>query len=480
MIELIVVPATVAAIVFNIRNDRVAYILSTSSLGFSVIYLILILLFRNLPIVENYVEVVIHGHLEYSFSLGIDYLNIIILIAALTLLPLIYLYSYNYMIHRVEELGGIPLNLFYGLLLLNTSGIVGVIISYNMIAFIIFYELIVLTSWGLIYFYGYGNRVSISFTYLVWSLIGSLIIFIGLSTVYVYVGSFQFSTLTSSSIPPWVSYVLLIGFGIKMGLFGVHLWLPLVHAEAPTPFSAILSPLIVGLGGYGVLRILGSLIESYEFALAVLIWGLSSIVYGGLGALLEDDIKRILAYSTISHMGYLALALSVQDPLYSSMAFSYHYLSHAYAKALLFLSSGVLVYSLGIRDINLIGGILRRCRLCGIGFIVGFFSLAGLPPFAGFVSKFLIISSVLRTAAEASIEFYILSLAAITSMIFTIAYGLRIIKNVVFGSLKPADIGYVELPKSMNATLILIIVLLVITWFIPHILLNLMLGSLRM
>ncbi|MCS7108450.1 MAG: complex I subunit 5 family protein [Sulfolobales archaeon] len=480
VLELVVIPMVAAVVVFSVRNDRVASILSTATVGFLSIYLVLISLFKELPMVENYIEVVVHGHFEYSFSLGVDGFNIVVLITALTLLPSIYLYSYDYMKHRIKDLEGVTLNLFYGLLLLNTSGIVGVLISYNMIAFIIFYELIVLTSWGLIYFYGYGNRVMVSFTYLVWSLIASLIIVIGLSTIYVYAGTFQFNPSSLAGIPPWVYYILLIGFAIKMGLFGVHMWLPLAHAEAPTPFSAVLSPLIVGIGGYGFLRVVGPFVDLYELTLVLLVWGIASIIYGGLGALLEDDIKRILAYSSISHMGYLVLALSVHDPLLSTMSFSYHYLSHAYAKALLFLSSGVLIYALDIRNINMVGGILRKYKLCGLGFMVGFLSLAGLPPFAGFISKLLIISSVIRTASEASLELYALSLAALVSMVFTIAYGLRVIKNVVFGALRPSNVEFVSLPITMHISLIIIIILLVITWFIPHLLLNLMLGAFKL
>ncbi|MEM2347539.1 MAG: complex I subunit 5 family protein [Sulfolobales archaeon] len=477
VVELVIIPLATAVIVFNIRRDRLIATLSTVSVSITLIYFTLISLFRKLPIVENYIEVVIHEHLEYSFSLGIDRLNILILISALTLLPSIYLYSYEYMKHRIKELGETSLNLFYGLLLLNTSGIIGVMLSYNVITFIIFYELVVLTSWALIYFYGYGNRVSVSFTYLAWSLIGSLLIIIGLSSIYVYVGTFKFDMLGVEVLPSWVYYTLLLGFGIKMGLFGLHLWLPPAHAEAPTPFSAVLSPLIVGIGGYGILRILGPVINHYELSLLILCWGLASIIYGGLGALLEVDIKRVLAYSSISHMGYLALALSVQDPLLSNMAFSYHYLAHAYAKALLFLSSGILIYSLNIRNINLVSGILHKYRLCGLGFIVGFLSLAGLPPFAGFVSKLLIISAVLKTAIEETAEFYALSLAALISMIFTIAYGVRVIKLVVFGPLKPEGVESSELPLSMRLSLIIIIIMLVVTWLIPHILLELLVNE---
>ncbi len=478
VLELVLIPMATAVVVFNVRNDRLAHALSTASVSVTAIYLILISLFKTLPMVENYIEVSVRDHLEYSFSLGIDGFNILILITALTLFPSIYIYSYEYMKHRASELGDASLNLFYGLLLLNSSGIVGVIISYNIIAFVIFYELIVLTSWALIYLYGYGNRASVSFTYLMWSLAGSLLIIIGLSSIYIYVGSFQFTELSGKTLPSWVYYILMVGFAVKMGLFGLHLWLPPAHAEAPTPFSAILSPLIVGIGGYGMLRILGPMASSSELSLPLLIWGLASIIYGGLGALLEADIKRILAYSSISHMGYLALALSVQDPLLSTMAYSYHYLSHAYAKALLFLSSGIIIYSLNIRNINLVSGILRKYKLCGVGFIVGFLSLAGLPPFAGFISKLLIISAVLKSAAEASAEFYALSLTALISMLLTVAYGLRVVKKVVFGPLKPTNVCFVDVPLHMRLGLIIIIVLLIITWLAPHVLLELLMSTL--
>jgi NADH-quinone oxidoreductase subunit M len=471
VVELILIPAVTAFIVFNIRNGKLVHYLSTSSTLLTLTYLLIILLFRDLPIVENYVEVSIHEHIEYSFSLHIDNVNVVLLITVLTLLPSIYLYSEVYMRHRVEEVGT-PLNLYYGLLLLNTAGIVGVLLSYNMITFVIFYELLVLTSWALVYFYGYGNRVSISLTYLVWSLIASLLIIIGLVGIYVHLDTLSFNLCLTRDIPLWTYYILLIGFAIKMGLAGVHLWLPLTHAEAPTPFSAVLSPLIIGLGGYGVLRILKPLIPTNEFLMIILIWGIASIVYGGIGALVEDDVKRILAYSSISHMGYLTLALSVHDYILSNAAFSYHYLAHAYSKALLFLASGILIYTLNTRNIKLVSGVLRTCRLCGIAFIVGFLSLAGLPPFAGFISKLIIISTILRSATYLGTEFYVLSIIASITMIFSLAYGVRVIKYVVFGTPKP-EVSEVKLPLTMSLSIIIIIMLLVVTWLTPHIILGL-------
>ncbi len=471
VVELILIPTITAFIVFNVRNDRLIHYLSTSSILLTLTYLLTILLFRDLPVVENYIEVSVHEHIEYSFSLHIDNVNVVLLITALTLLPSIYLYSVAYMRHRVEEVGT-PLNLYYGLLLLNTAGIVGVLLSYNIITFVIFYELLVLTSWALVYFYGYGNRVNISLTYLVWSLIASLLIIIGLVSIYVHLDTLSFNLCLTRDIPLWTYYILLIGFAIKMGLAGVHLWLPLTHAEAPTPFSAVLSPLIIGLGGYGVLRILKPLIPTNEFLMIILIWGIASIVYGGIGALIEDDVKRILAYSSISHMGYLTLALSVHDYILSNAAFSYHYLAHAYSKALLFLASGILIYTLNIRNIKLVSGVLRTCRLCGIAFIVGFLSLAGLPPFAGFISKLIIISTILRSATYLGTEFYILSIIASITMIFSLAYGVRVIKYVVFGTPKP-EVSEVKLPLTMSLSIIIIIVLLVVTWLTPHIILGL-------
>jgi len=471
VVELILIPTITAFIVFNVRNDRLIHYLSTSSILLTLTYLLTILLFRDLPVVENYIEVSVHEHIEYSFSLHIDNVNVVLLITALTLLPSIYLYSVAYMRHRVEEVGT-PLNLYYGLLLLNTAGIVGVLLSYNIITFVIFYELLVLTSWALVYFYGYGNRVNISLTYLVWSLIASLLIIIGLVSIYVHLDTLSFNLCLTRDIPLWTYYILLIGFAIKMGLAGVHLWLPLTHAEAPTPFSAVLSPLIIGLGGYGVLRILKPLIPTNEFLMIILIWGIASIVYGGIGALIEDDVKRILAYSSISHMGYLTLALSVHDYILSNAAFSYHYLAHAYSKALLFLASGILIYTLNIRNIKLVSGVLRTCRLCGIAFIVGFLSLAGLPPFAGFISKLIIISTILRSATYLGTEFYVLSIIASITMIFSLAYGVRVIKYVVFGTPKP-EVSEVKLPLTMSLSIIIIIVLLVVTWLTPHIILGL-------
>lgn len=476
VIELITIPLIAVALMVLIKDERLEFITSTSAIFTLPLYLLIILLYRNVPFTDRVIEVVVHGHMEYAFILGIDSFNVVPLITVTTLLPSIYIYSYEYMRHRIKELGEGSIKLYYVLMLINTSGILGVLLAHNIITFMIFYEFLVLTSWALIYFFGYGNRSKVSLTYLAWSLIGSLIILIGLASIYGHIGSFDFINFTSDHIlPSWIYYITLIGFGIKMGAIGLHLWLPPAHSEAPTPFSAVLSPIIIGLGGYGVLRILKPFFTCYDFSLILLVWGTASIIYGGLAALVENDIKRLLAYSSISQVGYLLLTLSPCSITLSVIAFSYHYLAHAYAKALLFLAAGALIYSLNNRDIRSLHGLLSRYRLVSIAFISGFLSLTGLPPFAGFNSKLIMASILLKSSMECNYtEVYLITLLALASTILTLLYGIRVIKKVVFGL--PLTTSSNDIPVTMKLGLVIIMMLLIITWLVPHI----VIGSISM
>ncbi len=469
VVELIAIPLVSAILITLIRDERWGAIISTSAISTLTPYLLIILLYCNVPFTERFIEVSIHGHVEYAFILGIDSLNVVPLITVTTLMPSIYLYSYDYMKHRIRELGEGSIKLYYILMLINTSGILGVLLAHNMITFMSFYEFLVLTSCTLIYFFGYGNRGKISLTYLAWSLIGSLIILIGLASIYGYIGSFDFINFTPSYVlPSWVCYITLIGFGIKMGAVGLHLWLPPAHSEAPTPFSSVLSPIIIGLGGYGILRVLKPFFTCYDFSLILLIWGTASIIYGGLAALIENDIKRLLAYSSISQVGYLLLTLSSCSITLSTIAFSYHYLAHAYAKALLFLAAGALIYSLNNRDIRSIHGLLSKHKLVSIAFISGFLSLAGLPPFAGFNSKLIVASMLLKSSIEYGyVEIHLMTLFALASTILTLLYGIRAVRRIVFGP--PLTTFSDDIPIAMKLSLIIIMMLLIITSLVPHV-----------
>jgi len=168
--------------------------------------------------------------------------------------------------------------------------------------------------------------------YFMWTHVGAVIMLAGLLSSYWITGSFEISALSGvvgSPFAGWIAIAILIGFFTKMAVFGLHIWLPYAHAEAPTPISALLSPAMIGIGAYAAMRlVIIPMPEVFShFKLAFSLWGLLTMVYGGLMALAQDDIKRLLAYSSVSQMGYIFLGLSSATS-YGLSGAIFHYVSH--------------------------------------------------------------------------------------------------------------------------------------------------------
>ena len=233
------------------------------------------------------------------------------------------LYSIPYMEHRLHEwehetgeaLDNGAYATYYGLYLLYAVGMLGTVMATNTIQFYLFYELMLVPSWALINNYGYGERERIGMMYFLWTHVGAVILLAGLLTSYWITGSFEISALAGVVGHPWagwVAFAILIGFLTKMAVFGIHIWLPYAHGEAPTPISALLSPAMIGIGSYAAVRLVAVPMAPVfaKFSMVFTVWALLTMVYGGLMALAQDDIKRFLAYSSVSQMGYIFLGLA--------------------------------------------------------------------------------------------------------------------------------------------------------------------------
>ncbi|WP_218184362.1 complex I subunit 5 family protein [Aeropyrum camini] len=285
---------------------------------------------------------------SYPFVLGVSIVT-----------ALVAVYSYKYMAVRIGEMeregGRAPGHAAYlTLYSIFSSAMLGIAYSLNFLLFIIFLELSLLSSFLLIAFYGYGDRRRIALLYFVWTHIAGALALLGGLYYVIKTGTFDVATVEGGRIVYFASPVdrsvyaaiagvsLLLGMLVKMAVFGVHMWLPYAHAEAPTPISALLSPNLIGLGGYGIARFAAAFYPWLLEDLRPLLLGLAfvTIVYGGLVALSQLDFKRFLAYSSISQMGYMLLALATLHPLGFAAA-SLIFLGHAVGKAVLFMTAGV-------------------------------------------------------------------------------------------------------------------------------------------
>ncbi len=301
-----------------------------------------------------------------GLSLGLlaDGLSIWMLITINVLCLMICIYSVPYMEHRFHEEEhhtGVPTPnsayaSYYMFYLLYAVGMLGTVISTNIIQFYLFYELMLVPSWVLINNYGYGERERIGMMYFMWTHVGAVIMLAGLLSSYWITGSFEISALSAvvgSPIAGWVAFAILIGFFTKMAVFGIHIWLPYAHGEAPTPISALLSPAMIGIGAYAATRLV--VVPMYPvyktFSLVFSFWALLTMVYGGLMALAQDDIKRFLAYSSVSQMGYIFLGLASAAE-YGVTGAVFHYVTHGFGKCILFGVAGILMSQVGTRSLK--------------------------------------------------------------------------------------------------------------------------------
>ena len=354
-------------------------------------------------------------------------------------------YSAPYMSHRFKEEGTERWGLYFTLYQLYYAGMLGAVLATNMVEFYIFFELMLIPSYFLIAEFGYGEKGRISFMYFIWTHIGALVMLAGLVYLGFSAGSFDLVDLSRGArlLPAlaqaYVALALSVGLGVKMAAFGLHVWLPHAHAEAPTPISALLSPAMIGIGGYALLRFLVGLLPAGYAIVSpyLLLWGFLTILYGGLMALAQDDVKRLLAYSSISQMGYLLVGVSSASILGYAGA-SLQYVAHGLGKATLFMMAGTLIMQTGTRSIGRLGGLAKRLPVTATSALLGFLTIMGVPPTVGFISEFFIFQGTFGTAVAvgSSLRLFLSFLSLLASLL-TFGYALWTVKRIFFGKLPP-------------------------------------------
>jgi NADH-quinone oxidoreductase subunit M len=401
-----------------------------------------------------------------TFGMKADGLSIWVLLTINILCLFISLYSIPYMEHRLHEwehetgehIGNSSYASYYALYLLYAVGMLGTVMATNLIQFYLFYELMLVPSWALINNYGYGDRERIGMMYFMWTHVGAVILLAGILSSYWITGSFEISALSGvvgNANAGLIAFAILIGFLTKMAVFGIHIWLPYAHGEAPTPISALLSPAMIGIGAYATVRLVAIPMAPVfsKFSLVFSVWALVTLVYGGLMALAQDDIKRFLAYSSVSQMGYIFLGLA-SAAAFGEAGAIFHYVSHGFGKCILFCAAGILISQTGTRSIKKMGGLADKMPITATLTIIGFFTIAGVPPTIGFMSKFMIFSGVFSSALASSPEQVIVAIVAIIMTVLTVGYSLWTVRRIFFGPLAEGMENVKEAPPLMLLSLV--------------------------
>jgi NADH-quinone oxidoreductase subunit M len=381
--------------------------------------------------------------------------------AAVTLLAIVYSWGYHHSDERTPY--------YYALLLLFAIGMSGTTLADDMFLFYVFWELMLVASCALIAIWGDGEqRGEVALKYFVFTHFGSLLVLVALILLYNATGSDSFSALRAGvTLAPRlvtvVTTMFVVGFGVKMAIFPLHLWLPDAHTVAPMSVTIMLAAAMLSMGTYGILRFPMSIFSRAQlapFAVPMMIAGIISEIYGALMALAEQDVKRIIAYSSVSQMGYILFGLGTQTQAGISGA-TLHVIYHAIVKGLLFMCTGWIIHATGRRRISALGGLGRAMPIAAACTGIGALAIAGTPPLGVFDSEWMIFAGGFQTG-----HLWLSALAVIGSLL-TVAYALWFGGHIFLGK-RPEDLNTLDkVPAAMIVPTIFLAAMALIAGLFP-------------
>ncbi len=414
------------------------------------------------------------------FGLKTDNLSIPIVFTISLLTALIALFSIPYMHHKIGDEAD-RYGLYYALYNLYALGMIGTVLATNLIQFYAFFEIMLIPSFFLIAEWGYGEREKISLMYFFWTHVGALVLLIGILVTGYLTGTTDLDavkiaidsnpSLMSNIVRLGIVAAMSFGFFVKMAQFGLHIWLPHAHAEAPTPISALLSPAMIGIGGYATVRIVMTIYHDMFFALSAFFagWAVVTMIYGGAMALVQDDIKRLLAYSSISQMGYILFGLAsfTQLGVAGSM---FQFVSHGTGKGILFMVAGSIILQVhGERSISKLGGLASRMPLTATAAFIGFLAILGLPTTNGFFSEFFLFQGGFLRATDAGTVYrLVIAFLGVVATAITAGYSLWTLRRIFFGPTNGTTADVKEAPWTVTLPLIVLSIVTIVLGIYPE------------
>jgi multicomponent Na+:H+ antiporter subunit D len=380
-------------------------------------------------------------------------------------------YSISYIKRYTAE------NYYYSLFCLMVAGMNGVVLSGDLFNIFVFLEISVISSYALVAFGVEKNELEASFKYQVLGGLASFLILFGIGFIYWKTKTLNiadikevFTTGYNKTYYLFVQILILSGFGLKAAIIPFHAWLPDAHSSAPSPISAMLSGVLIkAVGIYVILRLFFNMfIVSESMSLLITTLGTLSMVIGVFLAIGQWDIKRLLAYHSISQMGYVVLSVGIGMTLISrgvkpevaTLAITggiFHLINHAAFKSLLFLNAGAIEYTIGTRNLNEMGGLAKAMPATSATSFIASMSISGLPPFNGFFSKLIIIIAAVLA------KFYLLAALAVIVSIVTLASFLKFQRYAFYNkpeSERNRDIR--EVPFAMVFSMIVLSIICVL------------------
>lgn len=416
--------------------------------------------------------------LQTAFHLGVDGLSLplVFLTALLTVLAVI---ASRNITDRAPQ--------YFTLLLLLEAGLIGVFVSLDLILFYLFWEVVLIPMYFLISIWGGANRAYAALKFFIYTLAGSLAMLGGIIALYLATGATTFDmteiAVRSATLPAATQLAIFIpiaiGLAVKVPIFPLHTWLPDAHVEAPTAVSVLLAGVLLKMGSYGFLRLGPTLLPSgFKAMLPVLgVLAIVSIVYGAAVALMQTDMKKLVAYSSISHMGYVMLGIA-SGTTAGIIGAEVQMFSHGLIAGLLFLLVGMVYERAHTREMSAFGGIAKVVPIIAGTLVFASFASLGLPGMSGFVGEFMVIVGMLTnaftTASSASAAF---AAVASVAVMITAGYLLWMLRRVAFGPLNEARADLTDMTLTEGLSVAPLCALIVFCGVYPQALLSVMSGA---
>ncbi|MDB5192369.1 MAG: NADH-ubiquinone oxidoreductase chain, partial [Segetibacter sp.] len=362
---------------------------------------------------------------------------------------------------------------FYGLMLLTQAGLMGVFSAMDLLLFYFFWELALIPVYFLCSIWGGEKRIPVTFKFFVYTFAGSLLMLVGILYVYFqtpghsFAASSVYNVFYSESQDQWLFWLFFIAFAIKMPVFPFHTWQPDTYEQSPTAVTMVLSGIMVKMGVFGVIRWLLPMFPTAarEVDDIVIILAVIGMIYASLIAIKQDDIKRLIAYSSIAHIGLMAAAMFTLDES-GLQGVMFQMFAHGVNVIGLWIVADVIEQQMGTRKFSELGGLAQKAPTLAIMFVVLAFANIALPLTNAFIGEFLMFNSLFG-------HNIIIAAVACTSIILAAVYTLWMVQKVFFGEVRESQLPAIKVPVNVQLMLAVLVIVIIVFGVYPQPMLNL-------